>query len=645
MANGRMGGISCLSIFMMISAIGFLSVTLKAADCLLCHSDTSLTESGPQGQTSSLYVDSTIFQNSVHGPLGCEACHTGITDIPHAEHLPKVDCGNCHADVAQAYQWHGSHKEVDRQLMPDCYNSHGNHDILAASDRNSTVNPVNLPNTCGQCHENQAIVGEYHIPMIKPVKAFEISVHSRLQANGTRLAATCIDCHSIEGTAHMILAPINPKSSIYHFNIPKTCGRCHAEIMEKYNSGIHGQAAAKGEIDSPVCTGCHSDHEILPVNDPRSPVSPINVSMTICAPCHESRSLNIKYGFPVNILQSWLHSYHGLKSTDGDPTVANCSSCHRAHMILPAADSLSSISPMNKRATCSKCHPNISAQLASIPIHGTPGVYLNPTGRAFRNIYIVAVVIIIGAMFIHWVIDLLKQIRLLNRGKQMVRMRRDELWQHTLLVVTFTVLAITGFAFHYSGSWWAKILFGWDGGFLVRRIIHRVAAGLFVLTAIWHMIYLLRGRGRQFFKDIFPRPKNFRQFVQTMAYDLGFRKEPPRFARFSYIEKAEYWALVWGTAVMTFTGFLLWFGGFTERIFHVGALGVMLIVHFYEAVLATLAVLIWHFYSTIFNPPVYPNNPSWYTGKMPREMYRHEHPDDTIMDEMESNISPDKSAN
>jgi cytochrome b subunit of formate dehydrogenase len=339
----------------------------------------------------------------------------------------------------------------------------------------------------------------------------------------------------------------------------------------------------------------------------------------------------VKYGLPQNGITSWQHSYHGLKSTDKDPTVANCSSCHRAHLILPATDPKSSIAPGNIQKTCAHCHPAITPALASIPIHGTPGVFLNSTGRVFRNIYIVAIIVIIGSMTLHWLIDLLKQIRLLNRGPQVVRMMRDELGQHTLLMVTFTVLATTGFAFHYSGTWWAKFLFGWPGGFQLRRLIHRVAAILFILTAVWHVGYLLGQRGRRFFRDIFPRTRDFRQFAQTMAYDLSLRPDPPRYARFSYIEKAEYWALVWGTAVMTITGLALWAGAFTERSLAVSALGVMLVIHFYEAILATLAILIWHFYSTIFSPPVYPNNPSWYTGKMPEWMYRHEHPDDPAL--------------
>jgi cytochrome b subunit of formate dehydrogenase len=236
-------------------------------------------------------------------------------------------------------------------------------------------------------------------------------------------------------------------------------------------------------------------------------------------------------------------------------------------------------------------------------------------------------------MLVHWLIDLHKRIRVLNQGKQIVRMQRNELWQHTFLMVTFTILIITGFAFHYSGSWWARMLFGWPGGFVVRRTIHGVAGVVFIGTIVWHLIYLMGQRGRTFLRDIFPRPKDFRQFFHTIAYNLGRRKEPPRFGRFSYIEKAEYWALVWGAAVMTISGVSLWFGIATENLLHVGALGVMLVIHFYEAILAGLAILIWHLYSTIFNPPVYPNNPSWYTGKMPLTMYMGEHPDDPVLDE------------
>jgi cytochrome b subunit of formate dehydrogenase len=611
-------------------ALVLLWPRLLVAQCLECHGDRDFTTTDSAGQTVSLYVDSTTLAKSIHDGFDCIDCHTAATSIPHAEHLPPVDCGECHSDVAATYKVHGLVKENPAERFPDCHHCHGTHDILPPSDPNSSANPNNLPTTCGRCHQDKSIVGAYHIPMITPVETYETSVHSRRRADSS-LVATCIDCHSTEKTAHSILAPLYPQSTIYHFNIAATCGRCHAQVQADYERGVHGQAAARGETDTPVCTDCHGSHVILPVENPKSRVNPIRVSLTVCAPCHEDEELNIKYGLPTNIMRTWRHSYHGLKSTDGDPRVANCSSCHRAHLILPASDSASSIAPANVHTTCAKCHASISQELAKIEIHKTTGVFLNKTGRTFRAIYIIAIIVIIGAMVVHWMINLSKRVRVLNHGRQVVRMNRNELWQHTFLMVTFTILAITGFAFHYSGSWWARFLFGWPGGFVARRMIHLVAAVLFAGTAVWHMIYLFGQRGRLFLRDIFPRVQDFRQFFHTMAYDLGLRTEAPRFGRFSYVEKAEYWALVWGTVVMTVTGVSLWFGTVTENILKVGAVGVMLVIHFYEAILAGLAILIWHFYSTIFNPPVYPNNPSWYTGKMPLVMHDEEHADDPIL--------------
>jgi cytochrome b subunit of formate dehydrogenase len=110
------------------------------------------------------------------------------------------------------------------------------------------------------------------------------------------------------------------------------------------------------------------------------------------------------------------------------------------------------------------------------------------------------------------------------------------------------------------------------------------------------------------------------------AYNLGLTKKHPQFARFSYVEKAEYWALVWGTIVMGITGLLLWFDNIAINWLPKGFLDVMLVIHYYEAWLAFLAILIWHMYSTVFSPKVYPMNPCWLTGHMPEEQFKAEHP-------------------
>jgi cytochrome b subunit of formate dehydrogenase len=268
--------------------------------------------------------------------------------------------------------------------------------------------------------------------------------------------------------------------------------------------------------------------------------------------------------------------------------------------------------------------------LANAPIHGVGGEGLRtPAADVIENVYIVAIVVIIGLMVVHWLFDLGRHLRVLFRSRpQIRRMHTHEVWQHSLVMITFTVLVLSGFALRYSDSWFARLFFGWRGGFELRGIVHRVSAVLFCLTVVWHILFLLTSkRGRQFVRDMFPERLDFVQFWDKLRYDLGKRQEPPQFGRFSYVEKAEYWALVWGTAVMILTGFMLWFDNAVIQFIPKGFLDVALVIHFWEAWLATLAILIWHMYSTVFSPHVYPMNPSWITGTMPESMYKHEHPE------------------
>ena len=172
-----------------------------------------------------------------------------------------------------------------------------------------------------------------------------------------------------------------------------------------------------------------------------------------------------------------------------------------------------------------------------------------------------------------------------------------------------------------------RLFFGWEGGFEWRGHVHRLAAVLFMFTVTWHLVYTLANRrGRAFVRDIFPARLDFAQFGRMIMYNLGRRPKPPRFGRFGYVEKAEYWALVWGGVVMVATGLLLWFDNWFIQFLPKGVLDVSLVIHYYEAWLATLAILVWHLYSTVFAPTVYPMNPSWLHGRMPEAMYRHEHP-------------------
>jgi cytochrome b subunit of formate dehydrogenase len=93
-----------------------------------------------------------------------------------------------------------------------------------------------------------------------------------------------------------------------------------------------------------------------------------------------------------------------------------------------------------------------------------------------------------------------------------------------------------------------------------------------------------------------------------------------------YAEKVEYWAFMWGTAVMTVSGCLLWFNNFTLRHFPKWVSDAATAVHYYEALLATFSILLWHFYMVIFDPLVYPMDTAWLNGKVPADHYRHSRP-------------------
>ena len=140
-----------------------------------------------------------------------------------------------------------------------------------------------------------------------------------------------------------------------------------------------------------------------------------------------------------------------------------------------------------------------------------------------------------------------------------------------------------------------------------------------------HVLHRLPERWPPFVAGFLAHQKDATDAIGTLLYYLGRRQEKPEFRRFNYAEKAEYWALVWGLFVMAGTGIMLWAKVFVGDILARWWLDVATAIHFYEAVLATLAIVVWHFYQVFFDPDVYPMNWAWWDGKMSYEHYREEH--------------------
>jgi len=605
-------------------------------NCADCH---ARTDGAPETESPGK-----ILEHSAHAGLDCTDCHADISmddldstaDRPHGEHVARVDCGECHEEVAEVYQKHGRLAVGQDPDLPTCSSCHGKHDILPTSDTRSRVHPINMPTTCRACHIDVDMLKRHEYLREAPIRRYENSIHGQASKKGLYMAATCNDCHSAldpdgKRTAHRILGAGEPQSPTNFFNIPNTCGACHESFMKDYWDGIHGKMVARGNVSSPVCTTCHGEHGIIDPRNPLSPVSAARVAEATCSPCHESETLNEKYDVPLGRLTSYIDSYHGLKAKAGDVHVANCASCHGSHRILPHTDPTSSIHADNLQGTCGECHENISTELATASIHESATGIKTGWPHFFRVFYLWMIGVTIGLMLLHCIADMVRHVKIMRRKPYVVRMTVNETLQHWLLAISFMVLVISGFSLRFSEAFWVKWLFGWGGGegFLFRGLVHRIAAVLFVICCLWHIASLFGHRGWRFLRDMILAKRDFTDVKNNASFFLGLREKGPRFPRFSYMEKCEYWALVWGGVIMTATGVLLWFDDYfvTRWRLPKGLLDVMLVIHYFEAWLATLAIFVWHGYSTVFGPHVYPMNPAWLSGKMPKDMYTHEHPE------------------
>jgi formate dehydrogenase gamma subunit len=400
---------------------------------------------------------------------------------------------------------------------------------------------------------------------------------------------------------------------------------CHTDVATAYQASVHGKAVARGILQAPVCTDCHGEHSILPPSNAASPVNSQNIRDT-CGACHGDVRLARKFGLPADRLVSFDASFHGLAAKAGSQTVANCASCHGVHNILPSSDPRSTIHVKNLAATCGRCHPGAGKRFAIGHIHLTEARSESSAVGWVRRTYLWLIPFTIGLMLLHnagdWARKLYR-LRLSRRAHRRIpvasepqfRMFGFERLQHALLAISFLTLVWSGFALKYPDQWWARPMLQWESTGSVRSIVHRIAAVAFMAVAMMHAISLFASaRLRRHWKGLLPKAQDIRDGVGSLGYNVGLLKERPALPNHSYIEKAEYWAVVWGAVVMIVTGVTLWANDFAMAWMPKSILDVATSVHFYEAVLATLAILVWHFYSVIFDPDVYPLDTAAITG-------------------------------
>jgi cytochrome b subunit of formate dehydrogenase len=513
---------------------------------------------------------------SAHAALTCDTCHESHEKVPHPASIPKPVCGTCHTDQA----------------------------------------------------------GDY-----------AKGVHGQARRRGNEGAPDCSLCH---GGAHELLAP---KSQAFRAAVPDTCGMCHTEVVEQFRASVHGTALARGITQAPLCTDCHGEHKILKHTNAASSVNASNIRDT-CGSCHGDVRLTRKFGMPSDRLVSFDSSFHGLAAKSGSQTVANCASCHGVHNILPSSDPRSMVNPKNLPKTCGRCHEGAGTRFAISQVHVTEGATEPEALKWVRQFYLLIIPVTIGLMMLHQGGDWIRKlIRLRFRKPRPVRLARADPYagyeaghdadheirmlpfervEHGVLAISFLTLVWTGFALKYPDQWWARPLLMLEGAHSMRSLIHRVAAAVFIGVSVTHLVSLIANRKlRDHWKEMMPNINDPREALSGFAYNLGLGEHQPMRSPHSYIEKAEYWAVVWGAIVMIASGTMLWANNLSMKLLPKAWLDIATSVHFYEALLATLAIVVWHFYSVIFDPDVYPLNTAFLTGKTvkkPASLTEHQKP-------------------
>jgi hypothetical protein len=367
--------------------------------CLSCHQDESLSKQDALGKKLSLFVSEADCKSSVHSSLSCSDCHTHILDDTHAAGGKavnrRVNCAACHPDAEKEYK-KGLHskmtlKGIERAAY--CQDCHGKHAIRPNKDSKSLTHLSNIAKTCSRCHSNKEFVKQHALGEgPSPGELFKGSVH---EMTGE---VTCTNCHG----SHNLRSLIDPQSSIFRSNIPRTCGGCHSDITKQFVESIHGVLAARGRSDSPTCTTCHGIHGIKTKVDPDSPVNERRIALTTCPQCHAAERISKEYGFTRTQVKSYYDSFHGLSYRGGDTYSANCASCHGVHDIRPASDPRSMIHKDNLKKTCGNCHPGASENFAMGKIHAVASIGGEDFGEEVvgwvRVIYIVLIIAVIGGM-------------------------------------------------------------------------------------------------------------------------------------------------------------------------------------------------------------------------------------------------------
>jgi cytochrome b subunit of formate dehydrogenase len=586
--------------------------------CMECH----------KGESKN-YVASKHFEKLKGGDLdapNCVSCHGEhgvLSPSDPASHasVERLDalCSTCHQGYEESLHRKDS---VDARLMTcvACHTGHQTQMVHASGG----IFREQLPATCNRCHE-----GERHTK--------EFLAHGKIMTTSeTGDIANCTQCHvyhfqrKIEGQ--------EPKS-----NLRMQCENCHSKEYQEYMRSEHGIAFAKGHTEAPTCVTCHGDKDIQKVSEAMRPRHIIDM----CSKCHGNRDFALKFQLNPEVVRSYERTYHGQAYNLGyqGDDFATCVNCHGNHDIRSQDDPESKVSRQHIIETCARCHEDANENFVQFLSHYDPHGGQEGATKSERNVSYAEkfmtnlLFFVFGFFGLHtalWLIRGFAEGRP-KRSKESERkwVRRFSPWQRTLhiaLASSFLLQAMTGLPLKFSHSEAAYWITNHLIDLRTMAIIHRIGAAIMIATFVLHVLTLvsawlfLKKRGL-FWGDgsMLPQLRDGKDIFAHFRWFLWLGPKP-KFGKFTYWEKFDYFAVFWGVLIIGSSGFILWYPEFFTQLLPGWVINLAHIVHSEEALLATAFIFSIHFFNGHLRPSKFPFDDVIFTGRESTEELERERP-------------------
>ena len=445
------------------------------------------------------------------------------------------------------------------------------------------------------------------------VKTYAKSVHGRgLLLSGLPMSAVCTSCH----LSHKV--PTEQE-------IPRVCGQCHTGVIKTWEQSAHGQLWKNGG-GGPVCTTCHGAHKL---QEPWLKGFRVSLPQT-CGGCHEEKT------------KLYKDTFHGQATSLGFIAAATCSDCHTPHYNFPANDARSSVNKKNLVATCGKCHPKANANFVTYNPHAAPkDRNRNPELNLlwlFMNSLLFGT---FGFFGLHTLLWLQRSVvgslrgefpKPAEDGQYVVRFSPAERLIHITIVVSFILLAATGLPLKYHLAPWAGFLARFLGGIETARYFHKFFALITFGYAAYHLLslalaVLVKKESDLLWgwKSMVPNFKDAADFFGNLKW-FFYRGPRPKFDRFTYWEKFDYFAIFWGIPIIGLSGLMLWAKEFFSSFLPGWVLNAAFLIHSDEALLAVGFIFTIHFFHSHLRPENFPLDPVIFTGRLPLSRFIEERP-------------------